>query len=202
MTFALDTHSIGPLQAHVAKNDSGLARNRQVAHLVLRTSRYPGCGWLTDDPEVIPQKCGSVRIGHNPTNMYARRINMLRSPLFRAFRCAPAAGGHRPFCLEVGDESCIQRGDASDQQPHRCLDGSSGRDLDSAGAESRLGALLVAASCKAINIGRSTAQSCSLLECLRSFGATPVKRIEIRRPHGRQNELQGSGAHPKRAIDS
>src|SRR5580704_12502299 len=34
--------------------------------------------------------------------MYARRINMLRSPLLRAFRCAPAAGGHRPFCLEVG----------------------------------------------------------------------------------------------------
>jgi hypothetical protein len=33
--------------------------------------------------------------------MYARRINMLRSPLFRAFRCAPAAGGDRPFSLEV-----------------------------------------------------------------------------------------------------
>ena len=30
---------------------------------------------------------------------------MLRSPLFGGFRCAPAAGGHRPFCLEVRDES-------------------------------------------------------------------------------------------------
>src|ERR1700733_1917790 len=48
-----------------------------------------------------PQKFGSVRIGHNPTEMYAGRINMLRSPLFRAFRCAPTAGGHRPSYLEV-----------------------------------------------------------------------------------------------------
>ena len=39
------------------------------------------------------------------------------------------------------DESYIQRGDASDQQPQRCLDGSDGRDLDSAGLSLAWGSL-------------------------------------------------------------
>jgi hypothetical protein len=41
----------------------------------------------------------------------------------------------------VRDESCIQRGDASDQQPHRCLDDSDGRDLDCAGLNLAWGSL-------------------------------------------------------------
>jgi hypothetical protein len=28
---------------------------------------------------------GLRKVGHNPTEMYARRINMLRNPLFRSF---------------------------------------------------------------------------------------------------------------------
>ena len=58
----------------------------------------PGDYWrISAYPEVIPQKCSSVRIGDKPTAMYARRINVLRSPLFRSFSICYCSWWTQPF---------------------------------------------------------------------------------------------------------
>ena len=72
------TRKLGPI-------DRSIEAKSAKARIERRAGDFLCSGRVTGYPEVTPKTRCNVRVGHNPTEMYARRINMLRSPLFRSF---------------------------------------------------------------------------------------------------------------------